>query len=101
MYRLRHLKGVGSLWRKAALHSGWSALAKDSRPPLPLMLLATLSPIDYGVILLYLAAMLAVGFYFSRRQTGLAEFFLGSRSLGSLPVRQCAFGRRLHGRLTL
>src|SRR3954462_10463332 len=49
-------------------------------------MLATLSPIDYGVILLYLAAMLAVGCYFARRQTDTAEFFLGTRSLGSLPL---------------
>src|SRR5438874_11586635 len=49
-------------------------------------MLATLSPIDYGVILLYLAAMLALGFYFAGRQTDTAEFFLGSRSLSWFPL---------------
>jgi len=49
-------------------------------------MLATLSPIDYGVILLYLAAMLGLGLYFAGRQTDTAEFFLGSRSLGWFPL---------------
>ena len=50
------------------------------------MTIAALSPIDYGVILLYLGAMLALGFYFAGRQTDTAEFFLGSRSLGWFPL---------------
>lgn len=50
------------------------------------MTIATFSPVDYGVILLYLAAMLALGFYFAARQTDAAEFFLGSRSLGWFPL---------------
>lgn len=49
-------------------------------------MLATLSLIDYGIVGLYLAAMLALGVYFSGRQRDTAEFFLGSRSLGRFPL---------------
>jgi sodium-dependent multivitamin transporter 6 len=49
-------------------------------------LLATLSTIDYGVLGLYLAAMLAMGLYFSGRQKDTAEFFLGSRSFSWFPL---------------
>lgn len=51
-----------------------------------LSLLATLTTIDYGVIGLYLAAMLALGIYFSGRQKDTAEFFLGSRSFSWFPL---------------
>ena len=50
------------------------------------MLLASLSIIDYGVIVLYMGAMLALGFYFSGRQTDTSEFFLGSRSFSWFPL---------------
>jgi Na+/proline symporter len=50
------------------------------------MLLAALSPIDYGASLLYLAAVVAVGFYFARRQTGVTEYLLSNRMLGALPL---------------
>ena len=46
---------------KSAYDAGFDVCVTCKACPLP-MLLATLSPIDYGVILLYLAAMLAVGF---------------------------------------
>lgn len=50
------------------------------------MLLATLTSIDYGVLVLYLAAMVAIGFYFSGQQTSTKEFFLAGRSLGWFPL---------------
>lgn len=50
------------------------------------MLLATLSPIDYGVLVLYLAGMVMLGVYFSARQKDTAEFFLGSRSFSWFPL---------------
>jgi Na+/proline symporter len=49
-------------------------------------MIAALSPIDYGVLLVYLLAMVGLGFYFAGRQTDTAEFFLGSRSLGWFPL---------------
>ena len=48
--------------------------------------LAALSPVDYGVLLLYLGAMLAVGFYFSGRQQNAGEFLLGCHSLDWFPL---------------
>jgi Na+/proline symporter len=48
--------------------------------------LAALSIVDYGVIVLYLGAMLAMGIYFSGRQTDTNEFFLGSRSFSWFPL---------------
>lgn len=50
------------------------------------MLLANLTIIDYGVITLYMGAMLALGFYFSGRQTDTSEFFLGGRSFSWFPL---------------
>lgn len=52
---------------------------------LPLML-AILSPIDYGVLLLYVAVLIGLGVYFSGRQRDTAEFLLAGRSLGWLPL---------------
>jgi len=49
-------------------------------------MLAALTAIDYGVLALFLASILATGAYFSPRQKDTAEFFLASRSLCSLPV---------------
>jgi len=49
------------------------------------MLLA-LHPVDYGVLALYLAAMVAIGFYFSREQHTSQDFFLAGRSMGWFPI---------------
>ena len=49
-------------------------------------LLATIGPVDYAVLAAYLAAMLAIGFYFSKTQNTTQEFFLASRSLGWFPL---------------
>ena len=49
-------------------------------------MLATLSVVDYGVIGLYMAAMVGLGVYFSGSQTNTAEFFLGSRSFSWFPL---------------
>ncbi len=49
------------------------------------MLLA-LATIDYGVLGLYLAAMIAIGFYFSREQKTSQDFFLAGRAMGWFPV---------------
>src|SRR5262245_25100872 len=50
------------------------------------MLLATLPPLDYAVIVLYLLAMLAIGAYAARRQRSDVEYFLASRSLPWIAV---------------
>ena len=49
-------------------------------------MLALLTPIDYGVLGLFVAALLGVGAYFSPRQKDTTEFFLAGRSLGPLPL---------------
>ena len=55
----------------------------------PAILLAAhtgLSNIDYLVVFAYLGLMLAMGFYFSGRQTSSEEYFVGRRRLPSLVV---------------
>jgi len=54
--------------------------------PLNVAMLAALSPVDYGVLALYLGALIALGVYFSGRQRTSTEFLLASRSLGWLPL---------------
>jgi Na+/proline symporter len=49
-------------------------------------MLALLTPIDYGVLGLFVVALLGAGAYFSPRQKDTTEFFLASRSLGWLPL---------------
>jgi Na+/proline symporter len=50
------------------------------------MLLGLLSPVDYAVVLVVLAALVAPGLFFAGRQTDTAEYCLGSRSLGWAPL---------------
>jgi SSS family solute:Na+ symporter len=45
-----------------------------------------LGPLDWGVIALYGAFMLGVGWFYHRRQTTAEEYFLGNRSMGSIVV---------------
>lgn len=54
--------------------------------PLDVAMLAALSPVDYGVLLLYLGALIALGAYFSSRQRTSTEYLLAGRSLGWLPA---------------
>src|SRR5262245_15433613 len=49
-------------------------------------MLAALSPVDYGVLLLYLGALVGCGIYASSRQQSSVEFYLAGRSLGWLPL---------------
>ena len=42
--------------------------------------------LDWAIIAIYLAAMAAIGVYFSRRQTSLDRYLLADRSMGWLPV---------------
>ena len=49
------------------------------------MLLA-LSSFDYGVLALYLLAMIGVGMYFAREQHTSRDFFLAGRSMGWFPI---------------
>ena len=41
------------------------------------------SPLDWLVLAIYLTAMMAIGVYFSQRQTSTREFFLGGQRFGS------------------
>jgi SSS family solute:Na+ symporter len=42
-----------------------------------------MQPLDYVILTLYFAGMLAVGVYFNRRQTGLDEYFVGGRQMSA------------------
>jgi SSS family solute:Na+ symporter len=42
-----------------------------------------MQPLDYVILGLYFAGMLAVGVYFNRRQTGLDEYFVGGRQMSA------------------
>jgi SSS family solute:Na+ symporter len=42
-----------------------------------------MQPLDYLILVLYFAGMLAVGVYFNRRQTGLDEYFVGGRQMSA------------------
>jgi SSS family transporter len=46
----------------------------------------TLHPLDVVIVVVYLAALTGVGFYFSRRQRSLDEYFLARQSMSWLPV---------------
>ena len=50
------------------------------------MLTSSFHPIDWVIVVAYLAAMAGVGIYFSRRQTSLDHYLLASRSMSWLPV---------------
>ncbi len=39
--------------------------------------------IDFGIIALYMVAMLGVGFFFMRRQTSVDEYFVGDRNMSA------------------
>ncbi len=41
---------------------------------------------DYSIIAVYILGLMAMGLYFSRRQAKKGEYFLASRSMGSIPV---------------
>ena len=45
-----------------------------------------LASLDYGILALYLLAMIGVGFYFSKGQRTSRDFFLAGRSMGWFPV---------------
>ena len=45
-----------------------------------------LASLDYGILALYLLAMIGVGFYFSKEQRTSRDFFLAGRSMGWFPV---------------
>ena len=76
--------------KTSVLLSAFCSLAPSPSPhpnPLPHpKMLAALSVVDYGVIALYMAAMMALGVYFSGKQTNTSEFFLGSRSFSWFPL---------------
>jgi len=54
--------------------------------PESLLLIASLSWLDYGVIVIYLAAMLGLGFYFSGEQKTTEDYFLGGRAFSWFPI---------------
>jgi len=45
-----------------------------------------LGPIDTGIIFAYLALMIAIGIYASRRQSSVEDFFLAGGKLGSISI---------------
>lgn len=54
--------------------------------PDSLFLLATFNWLDYGVIVLYFAAILGLGFYFSGAQKTTEDYFLGGRAFSWFPI---------------
>jgi sodium-dependent multivitamin transporter 6 len=49
-------------------------------------MLGVLTSIDYGLLVLYLAALISVGMYLRSQQTSTEEFFLAGRSFGAFPL---------------
>ncbi len=49
-------------------------------------MLFALQVVDYGVLAVYLAAMVAIGVYFSREQHTSKDFFLAGRAMGWFPI---------------
>lgn len=50
------------------------------------MLFAVLTPLDYGLIILYLLAMVGLGLYFSGAQHTTNDFFFAGKSFGWFPL---------------
>ncbi|WP_425617232.1 hypothetical protein NA78x_000905 [Anatilimnocola sp. NA78] len=50
------------------------------------LLLANLNWLDYGVLVVYFAAMLGLGFYFSGKQKTTEDYFLGGRAFSWFPL---------------
>ncbi len=49
-------------------------------------MLAALTTVDYGLLVFYLAGMVAIGVYFSGRQHSTKDFFLAGRAMGWFPL---------------
>ncbi len=49
-------------------------------------MLIALASVDYGLLAIYLLAMIGVGAYFSREQRTSRDFFLAGRSMGWFPI---------------
>ncbi len=58
----------------------------DLGVPDSLLLLASFSWLDYGVIVIYLLTMLGLGIYFSGEQKTTEDFFLGGRAFSWFPI---------------
>lgn len=54
--------------------------------PNSLFLLASFTWLDYGVIVIYLAAVLGLGIYFSGEQKTTEDYFLGGRAFSWFPI---------------
>jgi len=52
-------------------------------------------PLDYGVLTVYLGALVAMGFYFSRREKSTEDFFLGGRRIPWWAAGLSIFGTQL------
>jgi Na+/proline symporter len=64
----------------------FQTLAAESRVPESLLVLGNLNGVDYGVLLIYLAAMLGLGYFFSGQQKTTEDFFLGGRAFSWFPI---------------
>ena len=56
-----------------------------SRQPKPKNIMI-FSPLDWLILAVYLAGMVAIGFRISKRQTSTREFFLGGQRYGSIAM---------------
>jgi len=50
-------------------------------PTFPTLLAAGLQPIDYGIVFFYMLCMLGMGWYLSRKQVNLDDFFVAGRKM--------------------
>jgi SSS family solute:Na+ symporter len=48
---------------------------------LPTLLATGLQPIDYAVVFIYMVCMLSIGWYLSRKQVNIEDFFVAGRSM--------------------
>ena len=54
-----------------------------------------MAPLDWGVIVLYLAGMLGIGWYYARRTATADEYLLGGRTMRPLGVGLSLFASLL------
>ena len=47
----------------------------------PTLLAAGLHPIDYGIVFFYMLCMLGMGWYLSRKQVTIEDFFVAGRKM--------------------
>lgn len=76
----RFWRGLGGLAGMAALPTSALAAGTEASPP------RGFGAADWLVLVVYAAALIGIGYYYSRRQTTTEEYFVGSRRLSPMLV---------------